>query len=116
MLGSDDDSDDIEEEEILQVCNEFKFSHMVDHLVGFNRAIQHHKKLSKPRKHNVVLKLNEHVGFILDSYACQLLLSMRQKFQVGKLIVKLVSQYLMRLFAGRNDKVYPGTGQELHSD
>ena len=79
---SDDDSDDIDEDEIRQVCSEFQFAHMTDHLVGFNKAIKSHKKLTKPRKHNVVLKLSDTVGFIMDSYASQLLLSLRQKFQV----------------------------------
>lgn len=80
--ASDDDSDDIDEDEIRQVCSEYSFPHMADHLVGFNQAIKNHKKLTKPRKHNVVLKLSDTVGFTVESYASQLLLSMRQKFQV----------------------------------
>lgn len=80
---SDDEDDDIDEDEIRQVCSEFNLQHMAEHLVGFNQAIKNHKTMSKPKRNHVVLKLNDYVGFIVDSHASQLLLSLRKKFQVN---------------------------------
>lgn len=81
---SEDESDEIDDEEMLKLCQEFSLQHMAEEIIGLNRASRTNKRLSQPRKHFVILKIDEFVGFIVDAYVAQLIMSIRQKFQVKR--------------------------------
>lgn len=68
-----------------KLCQELNFHHITDEIVSLNRASKTNKRLSRPRKHFVILKIDEFVGFVVDAYVAQLIMNIRQKFQVRKL-------------------------------
>ena len=82
MEESDEDSDDIDDEEMRKLCQELNFQHISEDILGLNRVTKNNKRLSRPRKHFVILKINEFIGFIVDSYVAQLIVNIRIKFQV----------------------------------
>ena len=72
----------MEEEEMRKYCQELKFQHITEDILGLNRLAKSSKRLSRPRKHYVILKIDDFVGFIVDIYVAQLIMNIRQKFQV----------------------------------
>lgn len=73
----------MDEEEIRTICQNLHFQHVSNEVVGLNRVIRQNKKAIKPHKKFVILRLNEFVGFIVDSYTAQLIMAIRHKFQVS---------------------------------
>jgi hypothetical protein len=79
---SDEDSDDIDDDEMRKLCQELHLQHITEDILGLNRVAKSNKRLSRPRKHFVILKIDEFIGFIIDSYVAQLIMNIRNKFQV----------------------------------
>ncbi len=73
----------MDEEEIRTICKELHFQHVSNEVVGLNRVIRKNKRAAKPHKKFVILRINEFVGFIIDSYTSQLIMAIRHKFQVS---------------------------------
>nr|CAH0102024.1 unnamed protein product [Daphnia galeata] len=78
---SDEDSDDIDDDEMRKLCQELHLQHITEDILGLNRVAKSNKRLSRPRKHFVILKIDEFIGFIIDSYVAQLIMNIRNKFQ-----------------------------------
>ena len=81
MEESDEDFDDINDVEMRKLCHELHLQHISEDILGLKRATKNNKKLSR-RKRFVILKIDEFIGFIIDSYAAQLVMNIRKKFQV----------------------------------
>lgn len=79
---TDYDSDDIDEEEIRQLCADLNYRHLSQEMVELNRSIRTKKQLSQPHKRYVVLRLDEFVGFVMDENHARLIMAMRQPLQV----------------------------------
>ena len=78
----DSDSDDMDEEVMRKLCHDLKMTHKSQEVIGLSRVIRNNKKLSRQHKSFVILRIDEFVGFLVDSYTAQLIMSIRQKFQV----------------------------------
>ena len=57
----------MEEEEMRKYCEELKFQHIAEDILGLSRLTKRNKRLSKPRKHYVILKIDEFVGFVVET-------------------------------------------------
>ncbi len=73
----------MEDEDVRKLCQELNFQHLTDDMLGLHRITKSSKRLSRPRKHYVILKIDDFVGFIVDTYVAQLIMNIRQKFQVN---------------------------------
>lgn len=89
----DYDSDDMDEEEMLKFCHDLNLAHKGRDVVGLSRVIRSNKKLSKQRKNFVIIRIDEFVGFIVDSYTAQLIMAVRQKFQVREVHPRRLASY-----------------------
>ena len=78
-----EDADDLDEEELIRICQEMGYGNLSQDVICHNRAIKAKKERDYPQKNFVILKLDDFVGFIVDQFVAQLIVTCRTKFQVA---------------------------------
>jgi hypothetical protein len=82
MDEEDDDLDDLDEDELIRTCHELGYGDISQELLDHNRSVRAQKERARMRKKFVIIKLDDFVGFIVDDFVAQLIVSCRNKLQV----------------------------------
>ena len=78
----DNDLDELDEDELIRTCHALGYGDISQELLDHNRTVRAQRESSRMRKKFVVLKLDDFVGFIVDDFVAQLIVSCRNKLQV----------------------------------
>ena len=72
----------MDEQELAKTCHDLGYGNISREVICHNRSIRAKKRRERTRKHFVILKLDDFVGFIVDAFVAQLIVACRKKLQV----------------------------------